>query len=157
MVSKVSERRRCRKLLAHEQHRRFGSQEQQRCECTMPTRRCERVRTQPGRRVRDLVVVLQELHKMRRGTSAGGATAIQTLPRVPLSLVQMPVPNRRNQLLRTARIVAVIRFGMAGRGDAGRMMKVVVPNAVRPPAAPIGRPRLMTTVPFVFTDNNNRS
>src|SRR3954466_7801704 len=122
----------------------------------MAAGRREGVRSHARRRICYLVVVLQKVHEVRRTCASRRAAANQPLTCVPLPLVQVAVSDRGNQFLRRASVVAVISFGVSGGGNTRGVMEVVVPNAIRAPAATVGWPGLMAAVPFVFAHNNDR-
>src|SRR5688572_27954118 len=81
--------------------------------------------------IRHLVVVLEIRDERVRRQVERGRTAALPLPGVPLALVQVAEPRARDQLLRTALVVAVVRFTASGERDHRRVMRIVVPERVK--------------------------
>src|SRR4029077_9130512 len=86
------------------------------------------------------IVILQERDERSRRNPPARRPARLALPVVVLPLEQVSVLGRRDQLLRLAARVAVIRLRLAGERDHGAVMEVVVPHAVEPVAAVGDRP-----------------
>src|SRR5690606_18563986 len=128
--------RRSTPFLTLEEHRRSRSQKPERRQGTKPAGACQLLQSLTGRAVGDLIVILQERDELLGRQSTRWAAAELLLPRVPLSLVQVPAFCGRDQFLRAALILAVIVFGLSGGGDAARVMEVVVPRAVQAIASP---------------------
>src|SRR5687768_14308609 len=91
----------------------------------------------PG--VGHLVVILQEVDERGRRQAEGGRAAAGLLPEVALSLVEKAVFRGRDELLRRAVVVGVIRLAMAGERDQRGVMPVVVPEGVEAVAALVER------------------
>ena len=66
----------------------------------------------PGR-ISDLVMVLEIAHKGGWRQVEGRPAAAFLLPSVPLSLIEIAVLHRRNELLRRAAVIAVIGLMVA--------------------------------------------
>ena len=112
-----------------------------------------------GRRVGDLIVVLEkgDEPRRRRGPSVG-VPRRALLPGIPLSLIQKSPLRQRDEFLRRAEVVGVVRLAPAGERDHGRVMKVVVPQRVEAEAAARRRTAAASHVlRLVLRDQKNRS
>ncbi len=86
------------------------------------------------RAVADLVVILETEHALLEpDTGRVGPTWLIVVPRL-LARVVPPLPSRGHDVLRRAVEVGEVAIGIAGRGAAYVMVKVVGPDAVEAPA-----------------------
>ncbi len=69
----------------------------------------------------------------------GSRAASLLLPGVPLALKQVPALARRDELLRLAVVIRVVRLPTSGQGDDGAVMKVVVPERIEAVAPLVDR------------------
>jgi hypothetical protein len=109
VIREVQERPRRRELLALEEHRRRRSEEQPRRHRAVLRGRRQLVQAPPERRVRHLIVVLEVVHERVREEIDGRRAAPLVLPAVPLALIQVAPPRARDQFLRRAQVVAIVR------------------------------------------------
>jgi hypothetical protein len=135
VIGEVEERPGRRELLPLEQQRCPRAQQQQRRHGAQAPGRGQRVQSRPGRGIRDLIVVLQIRHEARGLDAEGRCAATLPLPGVPLALIEIAPPRRRDELARGASVVRVVGLAAAGERDAGAVMEVVVPHAVETIAA----------------------
>ena len=91
--------------------------------------------TQPAAGVGNLVMVLQKGHKHRRLQVQGRGAPPLLLPCVILPLVEAAILEGRDQLLRGAVIISVIRLVAAGHRHHSAVVEVVVPERVKAIAA----------------------
>src|SRR5262249_10872244 len=129
-VGKVQKRRGRRELLPLKEHRRARHQQKQRGHRAPATGARQLVAAQSAGRVGDLVVILKERDERRRLKSPARGAARSALPVVVLTLKQVAILGRRDELLRLAASVAVVRLRASGERDHRAVMKVVVPEAV---------------------------
>src|SRR4029079_17242912 len=83
-----------------------------------------------ARRIGHLVVVWEERHEGGGRQAEAGRAAALLLPGVALALVEVAVLDRRDQLLRRAAVVSVVRLFAPGERDDGGMVEVVVPQRI---------------------------
>ena len=91
------------------------------------------------KRVGDLIVVLDEIDEIRRAQPVGWLAAHFLLPGKPLALIQEAAFHRRNEFLRSAPVIRVIRLVVAGECDMGAVMEIVVPERIEAIAAVLRR------------------
>src|SRR5271157_2040916 len=73
----------------------------------------------------------------------------------PLTLVEPAALEDRDELLRGAKVVAVIRLAAPGGGDHHGVVEVVAPEHVEPETAPLGRPEQPCALSLVFADDQH--
>src|SRR5690606_20541707 len=93
----------------------------------------------PAAGVGDLVVVLDERDEPVAGEVERRLPAAAAVPPVLLPLVKEPVLRGGHQLARGAEVVGEVALVLAGDGDPGGVVEVVVPEGVEPAAAAVGR------------------
>src|SRR6185436_5619873 len=122
-------------LLSLEEQRRSRAEQRQRGEGAIPGGRRDPVQTRTERGVGDLVVILDiRDERVWREIEAGRASRF-LLPAVPLPLIQVPVFRAGNELLRGARVVAVVRLAPARQRDDRGVVIVVVPERIEATSA----------------------
>src|SRR6187399_1140829 len=88
-----------------------------------------------GKRVRDLVVILQGVDERVSRSVQSGRAAWFVLPVVVLALEQKAVFDRGEQLLRGAPIVPEIAVALPARRNTRAVVEIIVPHRVEPEAA----------------------
>ena len=156
-VGEVEERRRRGELLPLKQHRRPRQQQQQRRHRAPAARARDLMAPRAARGVRHLIVVLQKRDERRRRHPPRRRAARLALPVVVLSLEQIPVLGRRDQFLRLAARVAVVRLGVAGERDHRAVVEIVVPDGVEAAAAVGDRPHEPRVLRFALRDHDDRA
>src|SRR5207302_901605 len=109
------------------------------------------------RRIRNLIVVLNEGDKCVWGRAESRRAARCFLPEIGLSLKQITVLGCGNKFLRRAEKIAVVRFPSSGQCDDGAVMKIVVPNRIEIVAAFAPGTDQLGNLPLVFGDHNDRA
>jgi hypothetical protein len=77
-------------------------------------------------------VVLEKMHEGRRRQVERRRATRLPLPRVPLALIEKAVLDARDQFLRRAGIVRVVRLAPPGQRDERRVVEVVVQDRIDP-------------------------
>ena len=139
-AGEVEEGCRGRELLAHEQHRRGGAEEEQRGDRPQAAGGRRPVQAEAAAHVGELVVVLDEDDEPLRLEVEGRGAAGLLLPAVALALVEEAVLRGRDQLLRAPLVVAQVGLVAAGQRHDGAVVEVVVPQGVEAEAAPLAGP-----------------
>src|SRR6266542_1679226 len=103
-------------------------------------------------RVGDLVVVLDVGDEAARVEVEARRAASLLLPLVALPLVESAPLDRRDELLRVAKVVAVVGLVAAGQGDQRAVMEVVVPQRIETVATLVERPHESALLRLVFGD-----
>ena len=117
----------------------------------------ERRAAQARCRVRDLVVVLQEVDELPRRQVEPRSAASLLLPGVTLPLEQAPVLGRRDELLSGAVVIRIIRLVPTSQRDHRRVVEVVVVKPVE--AEPAGRrgPDHLHLLRLILSDDDGLS
>ena len=156
VIRKKLKRRRAARLLALEQHRCRGAQQQERRERAQLGRRANRREPAAEAAVGDLVVVFQ-IGDQRAARQAGRAPASRFfLPCEILALIEKTRAHERDEFLRGAAITAHVRFVMSGQRNPRRVMKVVVPQRADSGAARLRRLQKARILRFVFRHDQKR-
>ena len=77
------------------------------------------------------------------------------LAEVPLALVEPAALEHRDELLRGAEVVAVVRLAAPRGGDHHGVVEVVAPEHVEPEPAPLGRPEQPCALGLVLADDQH--
>ena len=125
-------------LLPLEQHRQRGPEQQHGGQRAQRRRIDEVHEALAVAEVGDLVVILEEVDEPLASVSARRGAARLALPGEHLTLVEKAAHQRRDQLLRRAAIVAEVAVDEPGRGDARRVVEVVVPQRIEPELEQVG-------------------
>src|SRR4051794_27650870 len=88
--------------------------------------------THPRRRVRHLIVILDEIHHGSLRQPERRSPAPLFLPAVPLPLVEIPVFGSRHKFLRRSPVVGIVSVRFSGESNGGGMVIIVVPQCVEP-------------------------
>ena len=97
-------------------------------------------------------MVLEKRDESRSLKTEGRRAAIPVLPRVPLALIQESPLGQRHELLGRSRVVGVVRLTKTGRGDAGGVVKVVVPDGIEAEASLLPRTECPDILRFILPD-----
>jgi hypothetical protein len=130
MVGEVQERRRGCELLPLEKHRSTRAEEHDGGDRPVSPWRGELAAAQPGGRIGDLVVVLDEADEYVRGDPERRGAAPLLLPRVALPLVEIAVLERGHEFLGVPAVVAVVGVVARGEHHLCAVMEIVVPERV---------------------------
>src|SRR5262249_54521726 len=130
VVGKETEGAGGREFLALKEHGRPRRKQQERRDGAEAARTGERMKAIAAARVRNLIVVLNVRHEALRRDSPNRRAPALVLPAVPLPLKEVTMLCGRNQLLRLAKIVGVIRLVAPCDRDPRGVMKIVVPKSV---------------------------
>src|SRR5687768_3169751 len=98
----------------------------------MPAWRSELVAAHAARGVGNLVVILQKVDELLCLEVPCRTAAPLVLPLVPLSLIEIAPACRRDQFLRRAVVVAVVKLVVPRRRHARGMVKIVIPDGIEP-------------------------
>src|SRR5713101_3259324 len=132
MVREVEERCAGGEFLSLKKHRRIWTEEQKRSQRANAAGGGELLNSPPGRRVRDLIVILQKADEFFRSEIERRCSSPQLLPGVALALKEKSMFCQRHEFLPLAAVVGVVSLAPAGDGHRGGMVPVVVPEGVDP-------------------------
>src|SRR5581483_1411041 len=130
MIREELERTGSGELLSLEKHGGSRSQEQQRSHGPVPTRTGQFVNALAPGRVGNLVVILEKRDEGGRRQAQRGRASWLLLPEVVLSLVKVTPFQRRDELLGSAQVIAVVGLVTTGQGHASCVMEIVIPETI---------------------------
>src|SRR5262245_5726707 len=108
-------------------------------------------------RIRNLIVVLNEIDEGRAWNLQTGGPAPPLLPYVPLALIKVAVFDRLDDLRGLAQIVGVVGFVAPGHRHHRAVMEIVVPERVNSVTALLRRPDEDRLLRLVFGDDDDRT
>src|SRR5262249_52461168 len=157
VVGEVQKGARGGELLAHEQQRRLGREQQQRRRGAVERGRDEVGEPLAQGAVADLVVVLGREDEGARRRAAGPRGTHPAPERRKPSAVQEAVPQRLGDLLGAPPVVPEVALALAGQERPERVVEVVGPDRVEAEAAAGGRPDQPRLVAAVLGDQDYRT
>ena len=137
MIRKIQKRSRVASFLALKEERYRGSEQQQRGQRAELPWRAQLGQPSPGGRVRNLVVILEEMNELVRWPIECRCSTTILLPAEMLSLKEEPTLRGGQQFLARPAIVGVVRLAKPCQRDAGGVMEIVVVQRVQLAAATI--------------------
>ncbi len=153
LVAEVEERARCGELLTLEQQGRARPEQQDRRQGPVEAGVGQAVEALAPERVGQLVVVLQILDEPPRLQAGRRAAPPLPLPGIDLPLVDVAPLGRRDELLRRAEVVAIVRLAAARGGDDRGVVEVVGPQRIEPEAPLLRRPDQVRLLRLVLADD----
>src|SRR5438105_13051916 len=150
VIGEEKKGRRRSEVLSLKKHRRVRAEEQQRRQRAESARVGQGLQALAARGVCDLIVILEKTNQTLRRQMRGRSSAPVFLPRVVLPLIQKSKLRHRDEFLRRAAVVGVVRLAAPSRRDHRRVMPVVIPERVE--AVLVDQLRLLR---LVLADDEN--
>src|SRR5688572_27652886 len=101
-------------------------------------------------------MILDERDELRRRQIERVMAAAVFLPLVALALIDKAPLERRDEFLGRAFVIGVVSFVVAGRGDVGSVVKIVVPDRIEAIASFGQRANQAGFLPLVFIHDQDR-
>src|SRR5436190_19107783 len=102
-------------------------------------------------------MILDEIDKARRLDIQRRGSSALLLPCIVLPLIQKPPLHSRDEFLRAAAVIGIVRFASSRKRHSSRVMEVIVPDGIQTIAAVLEVSHDPRVLWLVFSADHNRA